>query len=233
MLENTFDYGQVYVALSRVKSVAGLWLSKPIRPQSIRANPAVLEFYSGIHANASTTTEAPLVTDNTVQRDVAVARDPTRAPYAAVAVAVAATVTPAPSAVSALAAPAPLSPPSLVGKDAAAVAPPRSPSPELQLPHKPEDAPPVQSGYVYKPRAKRPVPAAKSAPAPSIGVPTTPTASVAAHVVEVVAKVAAEVSVPATSVSSGPPLADAPTQDEHIIQSKSGRKYIIRKERAK
>ena len=45
MLENTFDFGQVYVALSRVKSVEGLWMSKPIRAKSIRANPAVLEFY--------------------------------------------------------------------------------------------------------------------------------------------------------------------------------------------
>jgi len=45
MLENTFDFGQVYVALSRVKSIEGLWMSKPIRAKSIRANPAVLEFY--------------------------------------------------------------------------------------------------------------------------------------------------------------------------------------------
>jgi hypothetical protein len=37
------------VALSRVKSLAGLWLSKPIQARSIRAHPAVLKFYGVKH----------------------------------------------------------------------------------------------------------------------------------------------------------------------------------------
>lgn len=67
MLENTFDYGQVYVALSRVKSVAGLWLSKPLRAQSIRANPEVLKFYHSRGAQQITTKGAHSVANRAVQ----------------------------------------------------------------------------------------------------------------------------------------------------------------------
>ena len=45
MLDNSFDYGQVYVALSRVKGLDGLWLSKPIRGTAVKAHPDVLRFY--------------------------------------------------------------------------------------------------------------------------------------------------------------------------------------------
>lgn len=42
-----FEYGQTYVALSRIQSLDGLYLSA-FNPQKIRSNPKVIEFYSNI-----------------------------------------------------------------------------------------------------------------------------------------------------------------------------------------
>jgi len=44
---SVFEYGQTYVALSRIKSLEGLYLSA-FEPHKIRANPKVIEFYNAI-----------------------------------------------------------------------------------------------------------------------------------------------------------------------------------------
>ena len=49
MLDNAFDFGQVYVALSRVVSLAGLWVrGGRITQAVVKAHPDVLAFYRAV-----------------------------------------------------------------------------------------------------------------------------------------------------------------------------------------
>jgi len=66
-----FEYGQTYVAMSRVKSLEGLYLSD-FNPNKIRANPKVLQFYKTIPEieYIEADDEESVTTDTIVNEDV-------------------------------------------------------------------------------------------------------------------------------------------------------------------
>jgi ATP-dependent DNA helicase PIF1 len=45
-ISSAFEYGQCYVALSRVKSLEGLWLERPAEIRNIMVSPQVVDFFS-------------------------------------------------------------------------------------------------------------------------------------------------------------------------------------------
>lgn len=49
----TFAEGQLYVALSRAKSLQGLHLTHPVRPQDVKTHPAVQDFYATLRLTAA------------------------------------------------------------------------------------------------------------------------------------------------------------------------------------
>ena len=57
-LENVFEYGQAYVALSRVRSERGLSLAKKLLATQVKAHPAVVAFYTNLEENKRREKEA-------------------------------------------------------------------------------------------------------------------------------------------------------------------------------
>lgn len=45
-ISSAFEYGQCYVALSRVRSLDGLWLERPAEMRNVMVSPQVLDFFS-------------------------------------------------------------------------------------------------------------------------------------------------------------------------------------------
>jgi ATP-dependent DNA helicase PIF1 len=44
-ISSAFEYGQCYVALSRVRSLDGLWLERPVQLRNIMVSPQVTQFF--------------------------------------------------------------------------------------------------------------------------------------------------------------------------------------------
>ena len=70
---DAFDYGQVYVALSRVTSLAGLWIRGPrVAQRAVKAHPDVLSFYSGVQDSTQGARSAPVQASPQVQAQMQV-----------------------------------------------------------------------------------------------------------------------------------------------------------------
>lgn len=68
---STFEYGQAYVALSRLRSLEGLYIWK-LDPRKVRCHPAVFEYYSAL---------ASRITVTTCDKDMPEDSDPTERDY--------------------------------------------------------------------------------------------------------------------------------------------------------
>lgn len=72
MLTNTFDYGQAYVALSRVTSMEGLWLTHPLRRDSVKANPLVMDYFKYDSEKLAAATSATGMEEGSLKQEVSV-----------------------------------------------------------------------------------------------------------------------------------------------------------------